>query len=474
MAIFLDITSPSNPLAIFLIQVILTLLVTRIVGRVLQHFNQPPSVGEILGGIILGPTILGQIPNYLQIIWPEWSMGTFDVVSTLGLIFLMFLMGLQLNGGEIKKSYTIGTASILFPFGVGVGLSFVLADYNEGAMTTFEASFIIFLGTIFSFTAFPILGGILDTLGYLHTDLGKMALQIASFNDILGWYILAVASTFSSNSDLHHVGYIFLILVLLVLLNFLILKPCLFYLHKFLFLENDGQTDPSFQFVLIVLMFGQALLTHEVGVHAFFGAFLTGLIVPKSEGNLNELLIPRFELITKTFLIPLWNASSGIKTNINALTSLSDFGILVILFIVAFLAKFVPTFLSIKYIMKDSSWRYRASMGVLLNAKGLVELIALNVGYSQNIINLKLFTMFVLITIVSTIVVGPLTKCIFDPEYAEMVKMKSNIIKLEGGPVRKESTSAINYCKTPTNEDGNKNDEFPKCLDTEAQIMEKE
>lgn len=435
--IFADIDSSSNPLPVFLIQVFITLVLTRLIGRILQYFKQPQVIGEMIGGIVLGPSVLGLIPNYTETIWPKWSLGTFSVAASIGLLFFMFIMGIQEkseNSKNFKRSFTIAVASIIFPFGVGVVNSFWLADYNKNSdhppTNENNAAFILFCGTSLSFTAFPVLAALLESFKLIHYPIGQQSLQIASINDVLAWCVLAVASSFAASNDATNGGYIFLLAFIYILGMFLLVKPIMARIHKY-FLDTNQEDSPYFLVVLFIELIISAYASEEIGIHAFFGSFIAGLVLPKKVGKINSILVPKLETVTKHFLLPLYFASSGIKTNIGSFSKISDLGIVVAIFCLAVIAKFVPGCFVTKCLMKNVSWRYCVTMGVLMNTRGLVELIALNVGLQTNILSIELFTILVIMAITTTLMTAPGLEYIYKKEHLAIMAQSQESHEIE-------------------------------------------
>ena len=404
-----------QPLPIFLIQVFLTLVLTRILGKLLHYVRQPQVIGEMIGGILMGPSVLGMIPDYTNSIWPAWSINTFNVVASIGLIFFMFLMGLEVEPKTFRKVYKrslpIALASIFFPFAVGIGASFWLYDYNLHAKDPPQnrnmTGFVLFAGTSLSFTAFPVLASVLEARGLLNTTIGVQSLSMASVNDLLAWCLLALASSFVASSDPAAGGYTFVLAISFVVGMLFLVRPLMHHIHHY-FYSREDEDNTYFMVIIFLLLIMSSFTSQIIGIHAFFGSFLAGIILPKETGNLAHKLVPKIELITKNFLLPLYFVSSGIKTDIRSLRKGEDIWNLVVIFILAVLVKFIPSCLLTKLLMKNYPWGYCVTIGFLMNTRGLVELIALNVGLNTKILSIELFTVFVLMAILTTLMTSPL------------------------------------------------------------------
>jgi len=430
-----------SAIPLFLIQVVITLVLTRILGKILFYIKQPQVIGEMIGGILMGPSLFGMIPGYTNSIWPTWSLNTFTVVATIGLIFFMFLMGVQVEPKTFRKvykrSFPIALASIVFPFAVGIGASYWLYDYNlhvpDPPSNSNRTGFVLFIGTSLSFTAFPVLASVLQARGLLETTIGVQSLSMAAVNDLLAWCLLALASSFVASSDPATGGYVFLLSIAYVLIMLIIIRPIMHKIHHYYYRKED-EDNKYFMVIIFLLLILSAFTTQIIGIHAFFGAFVAGIILPKEEGNLAMKLVPQIELITKNFLLPLYFVSSGIQTDIRSLKTGEDGGYLVAIFFLAVIVKFVPSCLLTKLFMKNYPWRYCISVGFLMNTRGLVELIALNVGLSSHILSIELFTVFVLMAILTTLMTSPFLTLFYKKEYDhihEVVSYRATDIKSE-------------------------------------------
>jgi len=414
---------PSNPLPCFLVQVFITLIITRALGKLLAYIKQPRVIGEIIGGIVLGPSVLGNIPNFTNKIFPQSystnskhlrSVDTFVVVADIGLIFFMFLIGLELDLGMIKKvwkqSIPLAAGSIIFPFGLGALMSLwwtSINDDNNGPTWTTpdKTSFILFCGTCLSFTAFPVLAAILKAAKIIRTEIGSLTMAAAAINDVVAWCILAVASSFSNTGKPNEGGYTTLLAVGFTLVMLLVMRPIVHYIYNRFRTRGDAADSSAFAALLILVLILSAFTAEVIGIHAFFGSFLAGVIVPK-HGSLPQQLAPKIDLVIREFLLPLYFASSGIKTNIGAISDGKYWGDTVAIIAIATFAKVFPAYTMSKLVTKKPH-RFCLTVGVLMNTRGLVELIALNVALQNHILSPRLFTMFVLMAIITTMMTAP-------------------------------------------------------------------
>jgi Kef-type K+ transport system membrane component KefB len=404
-----DPSLDANYWARFLMQVLIILIFVRIMGKLLGYIHQPPVIGEILAGIIVGPSVLGQSTVWSEKIFPPSSWNYFTLVGNIGLILFMFNLGLELDEKLLKKqwkfSFPIACSAILVPYGLGAAISSYLYDINsrDGFQDPDYPAFVLFTGAALSFTAFPVLASLLTSTGLLSTPIGISALSCAAIDDVLAWTSLAVASSFAKGSGI--VGlYVFLVAIGWVLFMILLVRPALAKYHEHL-MEKDDEMNKTFLVVIIFNLLLAGLFCELLGIHSFFGAFVAGLISPK-KGKFAHFLFPKIELITNELLLPLFFASSGMKTNIGSIDSGFYVGLVVLLYFVATLAKFLPACFVAKLVTKRD-WRFCIGLGFLMNTRGLVQLIALSIGLSLKILSPRLFTIHVIVALLTTFTTAP-------------------------------------------------------------------
>lgn len=417
--IFADLSLPDAALSIFLLQVAVTLLLTRLCSRLLAFFKQPSVIGEMVGGIILGPSVLGRLPGYTEFLWPKWSLPTFTVAANIGLILFMFALGVELDTRALKGisrlAIPLSLSGIAVPFGVGIAMSHWLYDYNAATAENHSSvAFMLFAGVSLSFTAFPVLAAILKSAGLLHTHLATLTLAAASFGDVLGWCVLATCASFASG-DPSEGGYVFLAAFFLTFTIVVIVRPTF---HIMMAIASENGRVVSSQIIdlfFITLAIVCSFAYEVIGVHAFFGSFIAGVIVPKGDhpAAITTVTLPeRLELVSRGFLLPLFFASSGIKTDIGSLSHGKDWLYFFVILAIAILVKFIPSCLVAKLLSKKD-WRFAVTVGILMNTRGLVELIALNVGLQTGVLGVQLFTILVLMAIVTTCMTSPLLHFVY-------------------------------------------------------------
>ncbi|CAF0772759.1 unnamed protein product [Didymodactylos carnosus] len=298
----------ANPLTIFLMQVFITLVVCKIFAKLLALVRQPQVIGQIIAGIMFGPSVLGFAPNWSQAIWPASSLPVFQLVANLGLIFFMFFLGLELDLQQLKKSWRVtvplALTSIIIPVGVGCAVALWLYTINGTDMPSPpKAAFILFIGCGIGFAAFPVLASLLNTMDLLQAPIGIQAISLAACEDIAVWIILAIASAFSSGGSALLGLYTLLLTVAFILIMFLIVRPILRLIHKYFMEKKKDETNVYLVVLCFLLLIVCAFTTEVMGIHAFFGSFIAGLCIPR-KGELTDFLALRVELLVVEVFLP--------------------------------------------------------------------------------------------------------------------------------------------------------------------------
>ena len=345
------ITNPvKDILSLFLTQVILILVICRLVAKVLGKLRQPPVIGEILAGVILGPSVLGYIPGFEANLFPAYSLATLQIFAQVGLIFFMFFLGLELDPSLFTRYYKsagpIAIVSVLVPFSLGCALSPLL--YTVEDTKADHSTYTLFMGTSLAFTAFPLLARILTAFRLLGTPFGEHVLSIAAIDDVLAWCTLALTLSYAGGATAANGVYTALITAAYLLVLVFVTRPCLLWLSRQLRFQQKvvGELNRDYVCILILCLCASSIWTEITGIHAFFGAFTFGLIVPKDKPELGEsvvdLLAPKIELIIVEFFLPLYFAYSGLRTTLGALSDGRSWGLAILIILVASVGKMIP------------------------------------------------------------------------------------------------------------------------------------
>lgn len=396
-----------NPLSILLLQVIVILVAARAVGALFLKMGQPAVVGEMLAGIILGPSLLGMLsPGAQSFLFPAASLDFLRLLSQLGIILFMFVVGIDLNVRHLRQkahaAVLVSHASIIIPFFLGVTLSLLIYPSMAPPHTSFSA-FALFIGVAMSITAFPVLARIVEERGLYKTYLGSTAIACAAVDDMTAWCILTVVVAIVKADGLSSsLLTIFLSLVFVGAMLFL-LKPQAARLLSARVADGSGRKGAAAW--VLSFMFVSALFTEVIGIHALFGAFLAGVVVP-SHAGLRDFLRERLETFSSAFLLPLFFAFTGLRTQIGLLDDWQSWAVCAGVVAVAVAGKLGGSMLAGRW--TGMSWRDSFSVGALMNTRGLIELIVLNLGYDLGILTPKVFAMMVLMALTTTFMTGPL------------------------------------------------------------------
>jgi Kef-type K+ transport system membrane component KefB len=393
----------SQPLPLLLAQILVVILVGRLFGRAVACVGQPVVVGEILAGLSLGPSVLGAyFPSASLVLFPDASLPVLKLLGQVGVILFMFRIGLDLDRAAVRghahAAVAISHASILLPFLLGVLAAMQLYTTHAPAGIAFEP-FALFVGVAMSITAFPVLARILEERRLSRTALGSAVLACAAVDDVTAWALLTVAVAVVSAGDHLTTAVVLTAVALFTVFMALAVRPVLDRVLRAGEAPGSGATA-----IVLSVLFASALTTEALGVHALFGAFLAGTVMPADE-RFRAGLRRHFESVGSGFLLPLFFVVTGLRTNLGLMSGVADWLAFAAIVIIAIAGKFAGSALTARLMGLD--WNSALLVGSLMNTRGLMELIVLNIGYELGIIGPKLFAMFVLMALVTTLLTTP-------------------------------------------------------------------
>jgi Kef-type K+ transport system membrane component KefB len=396
-----------SSLLLFIVQAALVVLCARLTGLVARRLRQPMVIAELVAGIALGPSLLGWLsPGAEAAIFPASSLGQLSIVSQVGLLLFMFLVGLEFDpamlGGRARAAVTISHSSIVVPFGLGLLFAWVVYARLSSPSVPFR-SFAMFMGVSMSITAFPVLARILLEQGMLRSEIGVMAIACAAVDDITCWCILAFILALVRATTLMGA-------VVTVVLAVGYTAVMLGIIRRYAGHVADRLRTATSQRLIattILLVFASSAITELIGIHAIFGAFLCGTVIPHRH-DLPRRIAGKLEDLVEAFMLPLFFAFSGLRTQIGLLGHASDWFLCVIVIVIACAGKFGGSVAAAR--ISGFGWRQASAIGILMNTRGLVELVVLNIGYDLGLVSPALFTMLVIMALVTTFMTSPLLR----------------------------------------------------------------
>jgi Kef-type K+ transport system membrane component KefB len=397
----------THPLSILILQLVVIIIASRLVGKLFLKIGQPRVMGEIVAGIVLGPSLLGQLsPETMAFLFPPASMEPLRLLSQVGVVLFMFVVGIDLHVGQLRKqahaAVMVSHASIVVPFLFGVTLSLFFYQSLAPATTSFTP-FALFMGIAMSITAFPVLARILEDRRMRETPLGNLAITCAAVDDVTAWCLLAMVIAIArADGVLTSIVTIALVLAFIGVILFVV-KPFLARFTKVA--ANDQRQRRGLLALIIAFVLASAFVTEVIGIHALFGAFLAGVVVPPTE-ELRQMLKEKLEDFTLVILLPLFFAFTGLRMQVALLNDLNSWLLCGLIILIAIAGKLGGSSLMARW--TGMPWRESVSLGLLMNTRGLVELIVLSIGYDLGILSARTFAMMVIMALVTTFMTGPL------------------------------------------------------------------
>ncbi len=397
------------------IDIAVIMVVARLMGALFKRFHQPAVVGEILAGILLGPTLLGRLPgNPTEHLFPPDVRPFLNVLAQLGLIIFMFIVGLELDmkliRGKERLAAVISLSSIVLPFGLGVLLAAVLHDNHDGVAGAEDfLPFALFIGASMSVTAFPVLARILAERGMYRTTIGSLALACAAVDDVLAWSMLALVVAVIEATGIWELPRIMVASAAFVAFSFVVVRPQLERLaahHR-----RTGRLSANALSVVLIGVLVSSFITSQIGIHAIFGAFLFGVIMPRQETHeLFREILERLEQVTVLVLLPVFFIATGFGVDVAGLSG-DNVGELGLILLAACVGKFLGAAAAAR--VQGLVVRRAAAIGILMNTRGLTELVILNIGVSKGVLDGELFTMLVVMAVFTTVITSPLLRRVY-------------------------------------------------------------
>jgi Kef-type K+ transport system membrane component KefB len=411
--------------AICFIDIAIIMVVARLAGAAFKKIHQPAVVGEIVAGILLGPTLLGAFPGHLpNHIFPTDARPYLNVLAQLGLIIFMFIVGLEVDAklmkGRARLAASVSLSSIALPFALGIAIAFALHGSHHLVADPHHPTvlknvkllpFALFIGASMSVTAFPVLARILAERGMYRTPLGAVTLACAAVDDVAAWTLLAVVlAIVSSSSLIPDLPRILIETAAFFAVMMLVVRPRLRQVVNHYRAKGGGVT-PELMAVILVGILVSSFVTSKIGIHSIFGAFLFGIAMPKDNvGSFVHEVLERLESVAVLLLLPIFFIITGFDVNVRTI-GVKGLGQLGLILVAAIAGKFIGATAAAR--VNGLPWRRASAIGTLMNTRGLTELVILNVGLAFGVLDHELFTLLVVMAVVTTMMTEPLLRLVY-------------------------------------------------------------
>lgn len=400
-----------HSIALLILQIIVIIIAARFFGWIFKKIGQPSVIGEILAGIVLGPSLIGSyFPEMSAFLFPVSSLGNLQILSQIGLILFMFIIGMELNLKALQSkahdAIVISHASIIIPFSLGVGLAYFIYEGHAPEHIDFTA-FALFMGISLSITAFPVLARIIQERGIHKTKLGAIVITCAAADDITAWCLLAAVIAIVKAGSVVSALYTILFALIYVIFMIKLVRP---FLRKIGDLyQTQKRVNQSVVAIFFIVLLASAFITETIGIHALFGAFMAGAIMPDNI-NFRKIFIGKIEDVALVLFLPIFFVISGLRTEIGLINDPELWEITGLIILLAIIGKFVGSAIAAKVV--GQNWKDSLTIGALMNTRGLMELVALNIGYELGVLKAEVFAMMVIMALVTTFMAGPILKLI--------------------------------------------------------------
>ncbi|MDD3108769.1 MAG: cation:proton antiporter [Alistipes sp.] len=423
-----------HPLSLLLLQMIAILLCVRLFSWIFRYLGQPGVIGEIVAGIVLGPSLLGHLfPETFAFLFSPESLVPLHVISQIGLVLFMFVIGMELDPGVVRRKASetllISHASIIVPFLLGMGLAFGV--YPEfGAGHTQVIPFALFVAISVSITAFPVLARIIQERNLGKSPMGMLTLASAANNDVTAWCLLAGVIAVARAGAVTGALYTLALTAVYLWVMFWVVKPLMCKLGE-RYNHQETVSKPLVGAMFLVLIVS-SYLTEILGIHALFGAFLAGVVMPPNL-SFRRVLTEKLEDVALVLFLPLFFVFTGLRTEIGTLNTPHLWGVCLLFIVISVAGKMIGATGAARW--AGESWRDSLSIGILMNTRGLMELIVLNIGYDMGIIPAPLFVIFVIMALVTTFMATPLLILLerwsgYKKSFSERVEAKHTQIRI--------------------------------------------
>ena len=397
----------TNSLTILLLQIIVILLTVRVFSYLFKYIGQPGVMGEIVAGIVLGPSLLGYFfPEFSANLFPPESLDNLNLLSQIGLVLFMFVIGLELDFSVLKnklnETLVISHAGIVVPFFLGVVAAiWVYEDYASG-QTAF-LPFALFIGICMSITAFPVLARIVQERNMTKTSVGMLSIASAANDDVTAWCLLAIVIALAKAGTFVSALYTIGLTLIYIVFMFLVMRPFLRKIGEtYAYSEVINKTFVGFIFLILVL---SSAITEIIGIHALFGAFIAGVVMPTNIG-FRKVMMEKVEDVSLVFFLPLFFAFSGLHTEIGLINTPELWGVCLLFIVVAIAGKFGGCTLAARAV--GENWKNSLIVGTLMNTRGLMQLVALNIGFEMGILTSEMFVVLLLMSLLTTFMATPM------------------------------------------------------------------
>ncbi|MGH3217714.1 MAG: cation:proton antiporter [Streptosporangiaceae bacterium] len=416
---------------LLLADVAIVIILARLLGTLAKRLGQPPVLGEILAGILLGPTFFHA--RITTTLFPAGLIAPLTALADIGLVFFMFVVGyevdLRLIRGREKAAFSVSIGSVILPLGLGTGLGVWLAHRGHVGHVTHVSTFALFVGTAMAATAFPVLARILTDRGLHRTRIGGLALASAAVADVLAWILLAVVIALAGSGTQWRV----FLAIPYAALMFVLVRPLLRRLSAFC--SKAGRLTPNVLATVLAGLLLSSYATNWMGLHFIFGAFLFGVIMPREAVlGLREDILERLEQVSVLVLLPLYFVVSGLSINLSTIgnTGLEDLGAILL---VAIGGKLIGAYAGAQIV--GIRGRNAGVMATLMNTRGLTEIVILGVGLQLHILSKPLYALMVIMALVTTAMSGPLLRVIYPDRVMEHDIAAADRAQLAGGPAHR-------------------------------------